>query len=56
MNDPASSSAKRLEAAWKKFTSRVNAVRAKTQSLLTSVDEKKREGEISDLRTKIKQQ
>lgn len=55
MNGSASSSAKRLDAAWKKFTSRVSAVSAQTQSLLISVDEKKREGEISDLRKRISQ-
>jgi hypothetical protein len=53
MNQPATAPAERLDAAWKKFTARVDAVRAKANGLLKTVDEQKREREIVMLRKRI---
>lgn len=46
--------AQRLNEAWKKFSARVRAVRAKTTSLLATVDKQKQEHEVAELRKRIK--
>ena len=53
MNTPSPSQKDRLDAAWKKFESRVRGVKSKAKNLLFDLDERKKASNMEEIRKKI---